>query len=165
MGKTRNEFTQRESRRDLTRFWQTIRRTAQLSLSAGWLSWSKMSPCSRACQRGHFLPTKRATGEKRSPDQREKISDEELFRYRDGLILWLEPFWPWMTDRLVAARTVAEIAAILEAVAPEPDSRAGWQNRILQNAVVLCEFLWDERLQEDRLPRATVDRCPHSALG
>ena len=94
--------------------------------------------------------------EKKKPGPKEKISDEELFRYRDGLIVWLEPFWPWMRDRLVAAGTVAEVEAILEAVAPEPEYRAGWQNRVLQNAVALCEFLWDERFRKTELPRATV---------
>jgi hypothetical protein len=93
--------------------------------------------------------------EKKRPGPKEKISDEDLFQYRDALILWLEPVWPWMIDRLPAARAAAEVAAILEAVAEEPDRRPAWQERILQNAAALFEFLWDERFRKT-LPKASV---------
>src|SRR6266849_3396176 len=93
--------------------------------------------------------------EKKNPGPKEKISDGEVFHYRDALILWLEPFWTWMIDRLAAARTVAELEAILEAVAPDPDYRAYWQDRILQNTAALFEFLRDERFRKT-LPKATV---------
>jgi len=92
---------------------------------------------------------------KRKPGPKEKISDEDLLQYRDALILWLEPVWPWMIERLLAARTVTEVAAILEAVTEEPDSRPACQERILQNAAALFEFLWDERFRKT-LPKATV---------
>jgi len=93
--------------------------------------------------------------EKRKPGPKEKISDENLFQDRDALILWLEPVWPWMTERLLAARTVSEVEAILAAVAEEPDRRPAWQERILQNAAALLEFLWNERFRKT-LPKATV---------
>jgi hypothetical protein len=93
--------------------------------------------------------------EKKKPGPKEKISDEDLLQYRDGLILWLEPVWPWMIERLLAARTVSEVAAILAAVAEEPDRRPAGQERILQNAAALLEFLWDERFRKT-LPKATV---------
>jgi hypothetical protein len=92
---------------------------------------------------------------KKKPGPKEKISDEDLLQYRDGLILWLEPVWPWMIERLLAARTVSEVEAILAAVAEEPDRRPAWQERILQNAAALLEFLWDERFRKT-LPKATV---------
>jgi hypothetical protein len=93
--------------------------------------------------------------EKKKPGPKEKISDEELFQYRDALILWLEPVWPWMIDRLLAAGTVAGVEAILEAVAEEPERRPAWQERILRNAAALFEFLWDERFRKT-LPKASV---------
>jgi hypothetical protein len=93
--------------------------------------------------------------EKRKPGPKEKIGDEELFHYRDALILWLEPVWPWMKAQLPAARTPEEIGAIFEAVARDPDYREPWQTRILANAPALFEFLSDERFRKT-LPKATV---------
>ena len=93
--------------------------------------------------------------EKKKPGPKEKISDGELFHYRDALILWLEPVWPWMVDRLVTAGTVAQVEAILEAVARDPDYRAYWQSRMLQNAAALFKFSRDERFRK-MLPKATV---------
>jgi len=89
--------------------------------------------------------------EKKKRGRREKISDEVLFQYRDELILWLEPIWLWMVDRLPTAR----IVAILEAVAEVQDFRPECQKRLLQNAAALREFLWDERFRKT-LPKATV---------
>src|SRR6266849_2385349 len=37
-----------------------------------------------------------SSSEKKRPGPKEKIEDPELFRCREGLIIWLEPFWPWM---------------------------------------------------------------------
>jgi hypothetical protein len=34
------------------------------------------------------------TDEKKKPGVKEKIEDEDLFTYRDGLTLWLEAYWP-----------------------------------------------------------------------
>jgi len=93
--------------------------------------------------------------EKKKPGQKEKIGDEELFHYRDAHIIWLERYWPWMIDRLLVASTVPEVEAIIEAVAPDPDCRGEWQNRLLQNAAALFEFFWDERFRKT-LPKATV---------
>jgi hypothetical protein len=93
--------------------------------------------------------------EKKRPGPKEKIEDLELFRYRDGLINWLERFWPWMADRLDAARTPGEIGAILEAVANVPELRRDWELRLLQNTGALFEFLSDERFGKS-LPKATV---------
>ena len=91
---------------------------------------------------------------KRRPGPKGKIGDPELFRYRDGLINWLEPFWPWMVDRLDVARTAGEIGAILEAIANVPELRRDWELRLLQNAAALFEFLSDERFGKS-LPKAT----------
>ena len=113
---------------------------AMLKRLSGWLYWG---------------PEGNESEEKRKPGPKEKISDEELFPYRDALILWLEPFWPWMIDRLLSAKTVAEVETILEAIAPDPDYRAYWQKRVLQNAAVLFEFLRDERFRKT-LPKTTV---------
>jgi hypothetical protein len=96
-----------------------------------------------------------APKEKKKPGPKEKISDEVLVHYRDGLVLWLERFWPWLEERLLRATTREQVSAILHAVAEEPDLRPAWQNRLLQNAAALCEFLWDERFRKT-LPKATV---------
>lgn len=93
--------------------------------------------------------------EKKKPGIEKKIADEVLFHYRDGLILWLEPIWPWMVERLLAAGTAEGIRAVLEAVAEEPDLRPEWQKRLLQNPAVLLEFIWDERFRKT-LPKTTV---------
>ena len=94
--------------------------------------------------------------EKKKPGPKKKIDDEDLFRYRQELIIWLEPVWPWMEDRLPAATTPAEIRALLEAVAEVPDFRPDYQERLLQNASDLLEFLWDERFGKTPLQGATV---------
>jgi hypothetical protein len=93
--------------------------------------------------------------EKKKPGAKEKIGDEELFQYRDALIIWLERSWPWMIDRLLVASSPAEVGAIIEALAPDPDCRGDWQHRLLQNAAALFEFFWDERFRKT-LPKATV---------
>lgn len=92
---------------------------------------------------------------KRKRGIRKKISDELLFQHRDCLVLWLEPVWPWLEDRLLKANTREQVGAILEAVAEGPDLRPEWQKRLLQNAAALCEFLWDKRFRKT-LPKATV---------
>lgn len=91
---------------------------------------------------------------KRKPGPKEKISDTWLFQDRDALIIWLEPFWPWLADRLVA-RTAAQVEAILEAIVREPSVRPGCQERMLQNASVLHEFLWSERFRKT-VPKAAI---------
>jgi hypothetical protein len=83
--------------------------------------------------------------EKMKPGPKEQIGDLKLFRLREGLIMWLEPYWPWMGERLYAARNPNEIQAILEATALEPDKRQDWQTRLLQNTAALFEFLAHER--------------------
>ncbi len=93
--------------------------------------------------------------EKRKPGPREKISDEVLFHYRDGLVLWLEGYWSWLERRFLAVSTVEQVRAILEAVAEVPDLRSEWQMRLLENATALHEFLCSERFRKT-LPKATV---------
>jgi hypothetical protein len=102
-----------------------------------------------------FADKSNELGEKKKPGPTEKISDEVLFHYRDGLVIWLEPVWPWMEDRLFRGSTCEHVRAILEAVAAEPDLRQDWQERLVQNAAGLHEFLWDERFRKT-LPKATV---------
>jgi hypothetical protein len=92
--------------------------------------------------------------EKKKSGAKQKISDEDLFCNRDGLIQWLEPIWPWMEDRILAARNSEHIRALLEAVAEMPE-RPPWQRRLLQNVAAFFEFLRDERFRKT-LPRATV---------
>ncbi len=93
--------------------------------------------------------------EKKKPGAKEKIGDDVLFHYRDGLVLWLEPVWPWLESRLLRRSTCEQVRAVLEAVAPEPDLRQDWQERLVQNAFALREFLWDERFRKT-LPKTTV---------
>jgi len=87
---------------------------------------------------------------------KERIADEILFHYRDGIVLWLEPVWPWMADLLTAPSTKEEeVRAIVEAVAEVPELRAEWQRRLLEHAAALFEFLWHERFRKT-LPKQTV---------
>jgi hypothetical protein len=96
------------------------------------------------------------TDKKAKPGVKEKIEDEVLFRYRDGLTLWLEAYWPWLESRLYGAGSAEEVGAILEAVSEEPDLRRDWQKRLLPNPIVLFEFISDERFSKRKLPKATV---------
>lgn len=92
---------------------------------------------------------------KKKPGPKEKISDEVLFHYRDGLILWLDRFWSWLGDRLSAASTIEQVRTIFEAVAEEPELRPEWQKRLLENIAALHEFLCSERFGK-ALPEATA---------
>lgn len=92
---------------------------------------------------------------KKQPGPKEKISDEVLFHYRDGLIRWLERFWSWLEDRLLAASTIEQVRAIFEAVAEEPELRPEWQRRLLESVAALHEFLGSERFRKT-LPKGTV---------
>ena len=93
--------------------------------------------------------------EKQKPGPKEQIDDTELFRMRDGLIMWLEPYWPWMGDRLYAASNPGEIKVILEAAARALEDRQDWQTRLLDNTAVLFEFLSHERFGKT-IAKATV---------
>ena len=108
-------------------------------------------------QSGSFLFADEANHiEERKRHGKEKIADEILFRYRDGIVSWLEPVWPWMADRLTAPSTKEEeLRAIVEAVAEVPDLRPEWQRRLLENVAALFEFLWHERFRKT-LPKQTV---------
>lgn len=74
---------------------------------------------------------------------------------RDGLIRWLEAYWPWMEGRLRQAKTAEQVGAILEAVSEEPYLRREWQQRLLPNPDVLFEFISDERFRKT-LPMTTL---------
>jgi hypothetical protein len=93
--------------------------------------------------------------EKRKPGPKEKISDEVLFHCRDGMVLWLERYWSWLEDRLLTARTVEQVIAILEAVAEEPELRPEWQKRLLENPAALHDFLCSKRFRKTP-PKTTV---------
>lgn len=109
-----------------------------------------------------FSPLPRFAHESEEPQEtkkrgrKERIGDAELIRYRDGLVLWLEPYWPWLEERLLKAATSEQVRAIIEAIAEEPQLRPEWQKRLLQNASALHDFLWSERFRKTPLPRATV---------
>lgn len=102
-----------------------------------------------------LFANKDAPKEKKKPGPTENISDEVLVHYRDNLVLWLERFWPWLEERLLGATTREQVSAILQAMVEEHDLRPEWQERLLQNAAALCEFLWHERFRKT-LPKATV---------
>jgi len=94
--------------------------------------------------------------ERKKRGRKEMISDAVLFNCRDGLILWLERAWPWLTERLFKAKTPEQVKAVLEAIAEEPDSRPNWQERLLQNVGELFDFIRHEKFRKSELPRATV---------
>lgn len=78
--------------------------------------------------------------EKKKPGPQKKISDEVLFHYRDGLVLWLEGYWPWLEDRLLAVRTVQEVHAVFEAVAEQPDLRSSGKNACSRTHLFCTNF-------------------------
>lgn len=92
----------------------------------------------------------------KKPGVKERIEDEDLFKYRDGLTLWLEAYWPWMEGRLCSASSAEEVGAILEAVSEEPDLRRDWQKRLLPNPAALFDFISNSRFRKTKLPMATV---------
>ncbi len=94
--------------------------------------------------------------ERKKRGRKEKISDAVLFNGRDGLILWLERAWPWLKDRLFKASTPEQLEAILEAIADEPGSRPDWQERLLQNAGELFDFIRHEKFRKSELLSVTV---------
>ena len=94
---------------------------------------------------------------RQKPGVKPRLSDKELLSYRDGLILWLEPVWPWLAERLDAAQTVEQVAALLEAIADDdPEPRPPCQQRLLQNAAALLAFLFDEKYRKTELARSQV---------
>lgn len=93
---------------------------------------------------------------KMKPGVKERIGDVDLFTWRDGLIRWLEAYWPWLEGRLYRARSAEEVGAILEAVSEEPHLRRNWQKRLLPNPAQLFDFISDERFRKTKLPKATV---------
>ena len=95
------------------------------------------------------------TEKKIKPGVKERIVDELLFKYRDGLIRWLEAYWPWMESRLYQAENAEEVGAILEAASEEPYLRRDWQKRLLPNPQTLFDFISDRRFRR-KLPKATV---------
>lgn len=97
------------------------------------------------------------TDDKKKPGVKERIEDGDLFNYRDGLIRWLEAYWPWLEDRLIGAASPEEAGAILEAVSEEPHLRRNWQKRLLPNFAELFDFINNERFRrKTKLPMATV---------
>ena len=94
--------------------------------------------------------------DKTKPGVKERIGDVDLFAWRDGLIRWLEAYWPWLEGRLLRANSAEEVGAILEAVSEEPYLRRNWQNRLLPNPAELFDFISDERFKKTKLPKATV---------
>jgi hypothetical protein len=99
---------------------------------------------------------KDASSDKTKPGVKERIGDADLFTWRDGLIRWLEAYWPWLEGRLFGAGSPEEVGAILEAVSEEPHLRRNWQNRLLPNPAQLFDFISNERFRKTKLPKATV---------
>jgi hypothetical protein len=94
---------------------------------------------------------------RQKPGIKPRLSDEELLGYRDGLILWLEPVWPWLAERLAATRNVEHVAALLEAIADDdPEQRPPFQQRLLHNAAALFAFLFDEKYRKTELAKSRV---------
>jgi hypothetical protein len=95
------------------------------------------------------------TEKKVKPGVKEKIEGELLFKCRDGLIRWLEAYWPWMEARLLGAEVAEDVGAILEAASEEPDFRREWQKRLLPNPAALFDFINNGRFRKN-LPMATL---------
>ncbi len=87
------------------------------------------------------------------PDKR--IEDAELFRGRDGLVLWLEEVWPELVQPLLAAANSREVAAVLRKAARPKDLQPPWQTRFLAHPAKLGDFLQSEKFRI-KPPKKTV---------
>ena len=96
-----------------------------------------------------------ATDKKPGPDKR--IDDTELFRSRDGLVLWLEEVWPEIVQPLLAAANSREVAAVLRKVARPEDLQPPWQTRFLAHPAKLGDFLQSEKFRIKPPKKTVVD--------
>lgn len=107
--------------------------------------------------------------QRQKPGRRPKINDEELFEFRDELVIWLETNWPDLAPKLYAAKTVQDVVAAISEMFPNAVAeQAGqpvlertdialrpFQRRLLESAESLFEFV--NSLRFSREPsRATV---------
>jgi hypothetical protein len=95
-----------------------------------------------ALDRGGFMPEPSST-KRRGPKPR--ISDDELFEFRDGLALWLEEIWPDLVKPLLSRTGNPEAVQYLR-TALRLDDPAGFQVRpfqirLVENMPILFEFV------------------------
>ena len=95
-------------------------------------SWGILSPI-------EFEQKKKKSG----PAQR--IPDEFLFEYRNGLALWLERVWPELAPELWKAKAEEETRAVLEQFANPLQTRRDYETRLIDNTPALLEFLGSDR--------------------
>lgn len=78
---------------------------------------------------------------KKHPGPRKKMDDTELLLNRDNLIVWLEEHWPKIVKPLLAAKSPAEVAAVIAPLAAAPDIRPTWQIGVVGHPAILLDFL------------------------
>jgi hypothetical protein len=91
----------------------------------------------------------------KKPGPEKSVEDVELFRSRDGLVGWLEGFWPEIVQPLFATRDPRQVAAILKGVARPKESQPPWQSRFLRHPAKLLDFLNSKKFRK-KPPRKTV---------
>lgn len=92
---------------------------------------------------------------KKHPGPRKKMDDTELLLNRDNLIVWLEEHWPKIVKPLLAAKSPAEVAAVIAPIAAAADIRPTWQNGVVGHPATLLDFLQSEKFRR-RPPKKTV---------
>lgn len=94
------------------------------------------------------------TGNKK-PGPAKNIQDDELFRSRDGIVIWLEEVWPELVQPLFAATNPRQVAAALKKVARPKNIQPLWQSRFLAHPAKLFNFLQSSKFKK-RPPKKTV---------
>ena len=91
------------------------------------------------------------------PGPRPKISDEDLWRYRDEIIESLELYWPELGPKLLSARGEEDIAAALLPYAGPETGRGVLAQRLIKYASALLSFLKSSRFHRKPPKQAVVD--------
>ncbi len=95
-----------------------------------------------------------AQKKKTKPGPAERIPEGRLLQLRDGLVTWLETVWPELGPRLLGATNEAGVVLALQKN-PNPTGVAQeYEERLLQNAAMLLEFLRSDKFRRKPSKRA-----------
>jgi hypothetical protein len=92
---------------------------------------------------------------KKKPGPVKNIGDDELFRYRDWLVQWLEEIWPEVAKALLSTKDPRGVRAIFKDVAQPKHLQPPWQTRLLAHSAHLLDFRWSNKFRI-KPPKKTV---------
>jgi len=101
---------------------------------------------------------------RRKPGPGKNIENWKLLNNRDGLVGWLEEFWPEIVKPLLSAKDPRKVAAILRKVARPKDIQPPWQSRCLAHPAKLRDFLHSDKFTT-KPPKKTVIDALNSRRG